>query len=161
MTLRLILMRHAKSAWDSPGLRDHDRTLNQRGRLAAPLMAGFIKDEGLMPDLAYVSSAVRTQETWALMALGARMETRPGLYDADDEDILTLVQGAPNTAKTLLILGHQPTMQETANRLLPHWEVEDYPTAKLTVIGFDAASWADIAFGTGTLLREASPKTIV
>ncbi len=161
MTLRLILMRHAKSAWDQPGLRDHDRKLNQRGRLAAPLMAGYLRDAGLVPDLAYVSTAVRTQETWALMALDSVMETKPEIYDAIPDDILALVEGAPDTATTLLLLGHQPTMQETANRFLSQWEIDDYPTGKLVVIGFEASSWADVDFGTGSLLSEAAPKTLV
>jgi phosphohistidine phosphatase len=160
MTRRLILMRHAKSAWDRPGLRDHDRKLNKRGRDAAPLMAGFIRDEGLVPDLAYVSSAARTQETWSLMALGAPMKIISDIYDAQPEDIIDVVTSAPDLVRTLMILGHQPTMQEAANRFLPHWEVDSYPTAKLAVIGFEAASWADVTFGSGKLLKEAAPKTL-
>lgn len=161
MTLRLVLMRHAKSAWDQPGVRDHDRQLNERGRLAAQLMGAFLREATLGPDFAYVSSAARTQETWERMGLQIRSETLPSLYHANAGDILRIVQGAPSDTKTLLILGHQPTMQEAANRLLRRWEIDEYPTAKLAVISFDASSWAEITLGAGTLLREASPKSLV
>ncbi|MEL7089640.1 MAG: histidine phosphatase family protein, partial [Planctomycetota bacterium] len=59
MTRTLILMRHAKSSWDDPGLTDHDRPLNRRGRLAAPLMAAWLAEIDAAPDHALVSSAIR------------------------------------------------------------------------------------------------------
>ncbi|MEM7546081.1 MAG: histidine phosphatase family protein [Pseudomonadota bacterium] len=161
MTLRLILMRHAKSSWDQPGLRDHDRVLNQRGHLAAPLMGAYLRDMSLMPDLAYLSSAARVQETWALMALGSAAETVPNIYSAVAADLLRIIQRAPKTARTLMVLGHQPTMQELANQLLPEWVIDDYPTAKLSVIDFEATDWGAVQFGSGSLITEASPKTLV
>ena len=64
---RLLLLRHAKSAWPD-GVEDHDRPLSDRGRRDAPRMGAYIAAAGLRPDFALVSSARRTQETWALVA---------------------------------------------------------------------------------------------
>ncbi len=60
---QLILLRHAKSSWDDPGLPDHARPLNARGRRAAAVMAAVMRDLGLGPDLVLVSSARRTLQT--------------------------------------------------------------------------------------------------
>ncbi|MEM7523774.1 MAG: histidine phosphatase family protein [Pseudomonadota bacterium] len=158
---RLILLRHAKSDWGAVGLDDHERPLNPRGRLAATLMGAYLRDEGLVPDIALVSSARRTRETWARMALDAAQKTLPTLYHAEPATILDAAMSVPDDAGVVLVLGHQPGMQMAANDLLGGWEVDEYPTAKLAVIDFDVESWADVAFGGGRLVREASPKTLV
>lgn len=158
---KLILMRHAKSGWDDPTLDDHDRPLNQRGRMAASLMGAFLADAGLTPDRALVSSAARTQETWARMALDRPSKVLPDLYLAGPLAIIGAAQAADDAAGSLLILGHQPGMEDAANRFCSEAMLDGYPTAKITVIGFDVSSWGDITFGPGKLLREAAPKSLV
>ena len=158
---KLILMRHAKSGWDDPTLDDHDRLLNQRGRMAATLMGAFIADAGLTPDRALVSSAARTQETWARMALDRPSDVKPDLYLSGPLAIIGAAQAADDAANSLLILGHQPGMEDAANRFCNDAMLDGYPTAKITVIGFDVISWGAVTFGSGKLLREASPKSLV
>lgn len=158
--LRLILMRHAKSSWDSAAQSDHERPLNERGRRAAARMGRWLQDGNLMPRLALVSSATRTQETWERMALPVAMQTRSALYEADGHGVLDVIQGAPDEATSLLVLGHQPSMQECANRLLEDGFISDYPTAKITVIGFGALDWRSVSFGTGRLIAEAAPREL-
>ena len=68
MTLRLILMRHAKSSWDSPGLDDHERPLNGRGCRSAKAIGAWLNDHGYLPDLVLSSDAERTRETWGIVA---------------------------------------------------------------------------------------------
>ena len=117
---RLILMRHAKSSWADPGQRDLDRPLNKRGRRAAALIGGWLKKKGYRPDQALVSSARRTQETWAgVVAEAGPAETRylPELYHAGPESMLEIVQRAPDVG-CLLVLGHQPGIGAFAARLL-------------------------------------------
>ncbi len=160
MTLRLILLRHAKSDWHA-GLSDHDRPLNRRGRLAAPLMGAWLREEGLTPALALVSSAARTQETWERLGLAAPKETRPALYEAEAETIMeeiTLTEGAPSP---LLLVGHNPGIGEAANLLLADGVIGDFPTAQAAVIGFEAGAWADLRPGAGRLLALAQPKALV
>ena len=158
---KLILMRHAKSGWDDPTLDDHDRPLNQRGRLAATLMGAFLADTALVPDLALVSSAARTQETWARMALDRPAIVKPDLYLAGPLAIIGAAQAVEDATQTLLVLGHQPGMEDAANRFCANGMLDGYPTAKVTVIGFDVPTWGDIAFGGGRLMQEAAPKSLV
>ena len=113
---KLILMRHAKSGWDDPTLDDHDRPLNQRGRLAATLMGAFLRDAGLVPDVALVSSAARTRETWSRLAIDCPATFRDDLYLAGPHAIIGAVQEAQSHAGTVLLLGHQPGMEDAANR---------------------------------------------
>ena len=159
MTLRLILLRHAKSDWHA-GLSDHERPLNRRGRLAAALMGAWISEEGA-PARALVSSAVRTQETWARLGLSAPMETRPALYEAEAETILEEITLTEGGESPLLLIGHNPGIGEAANRLLREGVIGAFPTAQAAIIGFEAARWGEIAFGTGRLLALASPKGLV
>ncbi|MEE3099475.1 MAG: histidine phosphatase family protein, partial [Pseudomonadota bacterium] len=74
---RLVLMRHAKSDWGDPGLGDHDRPLNDRGRRAAPRMGAWLAAQGAFPDAALLSSARRVQETWAGVLDGAGRTASP------------------------------------------------------------------------------------
>ena len=157
---RLILMRHAKSDWNHPRLSDHDRPLNNRGRKAAPAMGGWLKAAGYAPDQALVSSAARTQETFRLSGLTCPAQTEASLYNARAEAILKAVQGADEEADTLIVIAHQPGMQETANRLLPEWEVDEYPTAKAAILAFDSPSWFEVTWGDGRLIDEMAPKLL-
>ncbi len=113
---RLILLRHAKS--DRPaGVRDLERPLNKRGRRAAPAVGKRMAEEGLRPDLALVSPATRTRETWAAIKdeLGAPPdETVPEIYEAAAEDILAAIRGASEEAATLLVVGHNPGLGDLA-----------------------------------------------
>lgn len=61
--LRLILVRHAKSGWDDPGLDDHDRPLAPRGRRAAGWLGTALRDGGFLPETILCSSALRTRQT--------------------------------------------------------------------------------------------------
>lgn len=158
---RLILMRHAKSDWGREGLRDHDRPLSLRGRLAAPLMAAWLREIGASPDVALVSSAARTRETWDRMAFDAADETHESLYHASAEAMLKVARGAPDAAGTALLLAHQPGIEDFADRLLDGERVDGFPTAKIAIVEFARASWRDLAFGAGALVAEAAPKTLV
>ncbi len=157
---RLILMRHAKSDWNHPGLSDHDRPLNKRGRQAAPSMGAWLIAAGFAPDQALVSSAERTQETFRLSALTCPARTEAALYNAEATAILKVIQSADEAATTVIVIAHQPGMQETANRLLPDWEIDEYPTAKAAILEFDSPSWFEVTWGDGRLIAEMAPKLL-
>jgi phosphohistidine phosphatase len=166
---RLILLRHAKS--DHPvGLADHDRPLNPRGRAAAPRMGAYIAEAGLRPDHVLVSSARRTLETWDAVRVpldGNPGETVPALYESGANQILDVVRGAPDSAGTLLVVGHNPGLQDFATEVVGSGSKADrrrlatqFPTAALAVITFEAERWADIARGAGRLDRFVRPKDL-
>ena len=119
MTIRtLLLLRHAKSSWDDPVSNDFDRPLAPRGRKAAPLMGAAIAARHWLPDRALVSPSLRTRETWDLLSphlpTGVEVAYPDQLYMAGVDDILNLVRAAPETTGTLLVLGHNPGLEELA-----------------------------------------------
>ena len=163
---RLILMRHAKSSWADPGQRDLDRPLNKRGRHAAALLGGWLKKRGYRPGQALVSSARRTQETWAgIVAETGPAETRyvPELYHAGPDTILEVVRRAPDVP-LLLVLGHQPGVGASVARLLADAPTDPafakYPTGATAVIDFDAATWDEVAWGAGRLVDFVAPRSL-
>ena len=117
---QLLLLRHAKSSWDDPALSDHARPLNARGRRAAAAIAQAMRELGLAPDIVLVSSARRTLQT--LEALTpfddpALIEPMDALYLAPWRGLLAAIQEVPETARSLLVIGHNPGLHELAMAL--------------------------------------------
>ena len=113
---RLVLFRHAKSAW--PDLPDHDRPLAGRGRGDAPAIGRWLRETGCLPDLVWCSTAERATQTWQLAAaeLGADppVSYEPKMYGATGSELADLVRQAPPRTGTLLLVGHNPGLQELA-----------------------------------------------
>jgi phosphohistidine phosphatase len=163
---RLIVMRHAKSSWADPGLRDLDRPLNKRGRRAAGLIGGWLKRGGYRPDQALVSSARRARETWAgIVAVAGAAPTnyRPEIYHAAPETLLAVLREAQG-AGPVLMLGHQPGIGAFARRLLAappeDADFERFPTAAAAVIDLPVGDWAAVDWGTGDLVAFAVPRAL-
>jgi phosphohistidine phosphatase len=168
--LRLMLLRHAKSAWPA-GADDHARPLAERGRRAAPMIGRHMAERGLVPDLAVVSTARRAAETWTLVAqsFGKPVERRdePRIYEAGPAAILAEIRAVEPSVTSLLLVGHNPGFERLTAELVASGEQRDlarlakkYPTAALAVIEFDAARWSDIAKGAGTLTAFVTPKSL-
>jgi len=114
---QLLLLRHAKSAWDDPGLSDHSRPLNARGRAAAGAMRQAMLGLALSPDVVLVSSARRTLQT--LEALEPWEETpliepMDALYLATAPELLKILNGVAETARSVMVIGHNPGLHELA-----------------------------------------------
>ncbi len=133
---RLILFRHAKALPRAAGQDDVDRALAPRGREDAALIAKVLAKEKLVPDLALVSSARRTMETWACVQPlfpKARLEPVDALYNATAEEVLAEAEARADTADTILVIGHNPGLHELAVNLLadggaPAWQVDKMDT---------------------------------
>ncbi|GEP10278.1 SixA phosphatase family protein [Methylobacterium gnaphalii] len=166
---RLILLRHAKSDWQD-GVADIDRPLNERGRTAAPRMGAYLSAEKLVPDHVFVSPARRTQETWELVRRslpGIEAETVPMIYEASASRILDAVHSAPDDATCLLVIGHNPGLQELALQLIGEGSAplrsklrEKFPTAGLAVIDVPADRWSGLGRAGGRLERFATPREL-
>jgi phosphohistidine phosphatase len=118
---RLILMRHAKTERAAASGRDHDRRLTDRGRADARLMAQVLRDKALRPDLALVSDAARTQETWDLLhdAFGdVEVRVEPRLYNGSADVLRGFVEGAEDQAGCVLVLAHNPGVHTLAHEYL-------------------------------------------
>lgn len=154
---RLLIMRHAKSAWPD-GVDDHDRPLNNRGNRAAPKMAHLLLQKSLLPDAVIVSSAKRTQETWQHMnnifeqnEIQIPMETEPNFYMAGlgaiQQKLLHAIHG-----DTLLVLGHNYGWSDAIARLSGrHIELK---TANIAIIEHPGTKWADAIRETNWTLTD-------
>jgi phosphohistidine phosphatase len=168
---RLLLLRHAKSSWDTPGLADLERPLAPRGRQTAPLMAQLMAKRRWVPDLVLCSQAERVRETWQLMAplLGAQIPSRTlrTIYPGAPSRLLMTLRRAPDEARTLLLIGHNPGLGSFATSLCgagSRKAIErlstKFPTAGLAVIDFDAEHWSEVAGGAGRLEAFVRPKDL-
>lgn len=153
---QLFLLRHAKSSWDDPDLDDFDRPLAERGVKAARLMGRELAARDWLPDLALVSSALRTRDTWRLMAaelpVHPRVAFAEALYDASAADILSQLQQTDPASNSLLVVGHNPGLEDLARQLVgPGSEAkarkkleEKFPTAALARFIFES-DWSNLS----------------
>lgn len=118
---QLLLMRHGKSDWNKPGQEDFERPLAKRGREATQRVAAWIKQHDLLPSVALVSTARRTQETWELaqsvFGAVAATENQEELYLASAGDILQQLAGVADSCNRAIVIGHNPGMESLAHLL--------------------------------------------
>ena len=163
MTRRLILMRHAKSSWDHPGLDDHARPLNGRGAASAEALGVWLRKRGYMPDEVLCSSAVRTQATAEALGLSAPVTVLEALYHASPQAMMQVLRQAKGRA--VLMLGHNPGIAEFAHHLAaappPHPRFDDYPTGAAMVADLPIADWAQAEGRSATVLDFVIPREIM
>ena len=147
---RLILFRHGKAEAESASGDDFDRRLAPRGVADSAAMGGQLADLGLRPDLALVSAAARTRETWAAAEphfLKARLIVEDDLYHADSGAIRREATRVGAGVGTLMVIGHNPGLQELTVQLLAEGSApaslidrarRRFPTAAAAVFLFDA-----------------------
>ncbi|TIV93867.1 MAG: histidine phosphatase family protein, partial [Mesorhizobium sp.] len=166
---QLLILRHAKSSWDDPKLADFDRPLGPRGLKTAPLMGRELSRRGWQPDLALVSPALRTRDTWRLVSRElpkhVPAEFAEELYEAAPAAILARVRQAK--AKSLLVIGHNPGLQTFTLRLAGAGSDEGvfkkleakFPTAALARFTVKN-DWANLDFGDARLTHFVRPKDL-
>ncbi|MEU7513922.1 histidine phosphatase family protein [Streptomyces sp. NPDC042898] len=164
---RLVILRHAKSAWPE-GVPDHDRPLGPRGLRDAPAAGRFLAETGVLPDLVLCSPARRARHTWELAAaeLDGAPPTRhdPRLYGADAEDLLDVLHGVPTEAGTVLLVGHNPGLEDLV-LLLAGQGVGDaldrvrtkFPTSATAVLTWHG-TWPGLRPGEALLTELAIPR---
>lgn len=130
MTARtLVLLRHAKA--ETPGEQpDFERRLTETGQADADAAGSWLADERLRPDLVICSTAVRTRQTWhgVAVALAQAAPEKPapevhyeqGLYDGARTELVDLLRNVPDGVRTVLVIGHNPTMSDVSILLRPY-----------------------------------------
>lgn len=153
---RLILFRHAKAEPRAPGQDDFDRPLAPRGREDAAIVGRALAADGITPDLALVSPATRTTETWVNARDAfppANVELVRDLYDAAPEAIRAAIEAAADRCETMVVVGHNPSLHEVAVDLLidasaTAAEIEPvaarFPTSTAAVYAIDPAGRASL-----------------
>jgi phosphohistidine phosphatase len=167
----LTLLRHAKSGWDDAVQRDFDRPLNAKGRRAAQAVGRHMRREGLGFDAVIASPALRVEQTLDEVRAGYGGELTPAwdrrVYLASASTLLDLVREADDAHATLLLVGHNPGLEDLVLLLVPdaarglRGEVEEkYPTASLAELSLPIDRWADAAAGGATLTRFVRPRDL-
>jgi phosphohistidine phosphatase len=175
MMKRLFLLRHAKAVAADAHTEDSARVLAERGRSDALRMGEYLRKTHGAPDLVLCSTASRTVETWELASRAfeapPKVQFMEALYLAPWSAILKLARAAPDSAASLLIIGHNPGMENLADILAREPKgssekkranslEEKFPTAALAVFHFDAQKWKNIAAGEGVLADFRRPKDV-
>jgi phosphohistidine phosphatase len=147
---RLILFRHGKAEPDSASGEDFDRRLAPRGVAESAETGEALARLGLAPDVALVSPAARARETWAAAEAAfpkAELRLEPGLYNADSGAVRQAAEAAGRGCGTLMVVGHNPGLQELTARLLKEGSADPgliaraqrhFPTAAAAVFLIDA-----------------------
>jgi len=144
---RLLVLRHAKSSWADTSLDDWQRPLNDRGRRDAPRVGAWLLDRSLVPDLIVTSDAVRARETAAAVAAAAvytrEIVVEPSLYHATAADAIAVLKSiSTQTTRTVLIVGHNPGLEDLVNRL--SGEHHDLVTAAIVELAVPIDRWSEL-----------------
>ncbi len=158
----LYLIRHAKSNWDNPYLRDIERPLNARGNRDAPVMGKRLANNNTMPGLLLSSPAERALTTCKIIAQEIGYPAKDirqdaQLYHATAEELLSVVKRLQDIHNRVWLFGHNPGLTDFANTLT-HASIENIPTCGVVACTFDVTHWKEIAPETGTLVFFDFPK---
>ncbi|GIG28806.1 SixA phosphatase family protein [Cellulomonas marina] len=166
---RLVLLRHARAEHTTGA--DHVRPLAVEGRRQAQAVGATLAGLGLVPDLVLCSSALRTRQTWELVRQGLGtpagsppVEVRDALYESGLAELVALVGGAPADARTVLVVGHEPTISMASAALAGPGSDEavvarvrtGLPTAGWTLLTL-GGGWPTLAPRAAALVRAGSP----
>ena len=147
----LLILRHAKSSWDDPSLSDHERPLNERGKRDAGRIGRLLAEQGLVPDRIISSTARRARKTAAKVAkacgFSGDLVLEDRLYEAYPERIIEVLRETGDECPTVLVVAHNPGLQELVRHLAGRWET--MPTATLAQVSLNIDRWLDLAVPPG------------
>jgi phosphohistidine phosphatase len=161
----LILLRHAKSDYPD-GVADHDRPLAKRGIREAALAGDWIREHLPPVDAVLCSTATRTRQTLERTGISAPVTFVERLYDATAGIAIEVINGAPEAANTLLVIGHEPVMSSLALSLAS-LDTSDpdvagqiamkYPTSAIAVLHTDR-HWSQVELRSAELVQFHIPR---
>ena len=169
MPRHLLIMRHAKSAWDTDAATDFERPLSKRGRQDAPRIGAWVQAQDLKPDYIVSSPAIRAQETIHLVCEALETPKRTihwdqRIYGANLDNLLTILKEQPQHAKRVLLVGHNPGVDELVSYLWgddillpPNGNL--MPTAALAHLSMPE-DWATLEYGCAQLRSLTRPKEL-
>ena len=162
-----MLLRHAKSSHDDSSLKDFDRPLAKRGRRDAPLMGKFVLDVNALPNTIISSPAKRAKQTIQLFTEIAGLDSSLITWDEDlyyggARDYLSAIQTAPERVTDIMLVGHNPLLEETVSLLCNDEGAYGVrmPTSALVCIEHPAIEWSQVKAGTARLKWMMIPKLL-
>lgn len=158
----LLLLRHAKSSWDDPAVKDFDRPLNGRGQQAAPLIGKLMRKQKVEPELILCSPARRARETVALVMKAGRIEAPlrfdERIYEASAERLCEVISQMEEKANQAMLVGHNPGLEELILHLTG--EGRRMATAALAQLSLDVEKWSKLRGLCGKLDWIVKPKQL-
>lgn len=159
----VILVRHAKSSWNNPVLRDFDRPLNERGKQDAPLMAKRLCARSLGPQRVLCSPALRTVSTAEVFANQLSiprglMHLEQQIYQAGHHQLLQLLRQQDDKVDVVMLVGHNPGLTDLFNSLSANASIDNLPTCCVAQLTFATDSWAQLAPAGGELQHIDYPR---
>ena len=135
----LLLIRHAKSSWDGTALNDFERSLNERGKRDAPIMAQRLIDKKIVIDAFVSSPAKRAKKTAELFCSAYKKKEDEiifvsALYHATPETIFTVVEQLDNRFSSVAIFSHNDGITEFANKLTENFVIDNMPTCSICAV---------------------------
>lgn len=160
----LLILRHAKSSWKHVDLPDHERPLNKRGKQDAPRMGQLLVEQDLVPDFIITSAAKRARKTAKKVAkacgYAGQIEETWDFYHAPAEDYITVLSRLPEDHQRVMLVGHNPDLEDFLEMLTGQPEV--MPTATLAQVALPIQQWGDLSPKTkGTLVNIWRPKELL
>lgn len=163
----ILMMRHAKSDWGTPSLSDFDRPLNQRGLKDAPRMGNVLAQYDMVPDQILASPAKRAKHTAELVAEASGyafdIAWQDHFYDATSADLIKTLQALPNDIQCPLLVGHNPTMEDTVAELLTSDDDGSFirvPTGAIACLDVDISDWRTLLPGYCSLRWFIIPRLV-
>ncbi len=159
---KLYIIRHAKSSWETEGLHDIERPLNERGEKDAALMGKQLVKNKIIPDILITSPALRAFTTARIIADALNFDKNKmiisnALYFGDEESIIGLIRSFGPEVETAFIFGHNPTFSHLASALCADFRSE-LPTCGMVCLAFNTGSWMLIEKQSGKLVSYDYPK---
>ena len=170
MPRELLLLRHAKSAWDTNARSDFDRPLAGRGRKAAPRVGRWLNEQGLQPDYVVSSPATRARQTviavcaeLGLQATDIHWDDR--IYGGWTRNLIEVLRDSPAEARRVLIAGHNPGLEDLleslcAERIPSADDGKLMPTAAVARLRIDVP-WAELSPACGHLLSLTRARSLM
>jgi phosphohistidine phosphatase len=172
-THHLYLLRHAKSSWDDPSQPDHDRPLADRGRAAVKVLARYVEQHEIDPDVVLCSSAKRTQDTLEGVMPGHQAVVEHELFVAGYDQLLQRLRQVEPEVRSVMVVGHNPALQmlslylagtESVGRPSGSEGLDEIrrklPTGALVTLSFDS-SWLELTRGSAELVDYVRPKALL
>jgi phosphohistidine phosphatase len=141
-------MRHAKSSWKDQDIADHERKLNKRGKLDAPVMGARLRERNIVPDLIICSHAVRAKKTATIIAEQVgypkeKIREEKLIYEAGSSEIIELLKTLDYTVNTVFVIGHNPVVTDMLNYLTDQ-KIANAPTCGMALMHFNVDTWPEI-----------------
>ncbi len=164
------MLRHAKSSWDDANLPDRLRPLAPRGVRAVGALARHLRTTAVAPELVLCSPARRAVQTWEGVAPGVppgtALEIDEAIYHAGGDELLARLQDLPSRVGSVLLVGHNPGLQDLAVDLVGSGDPElrerlvtKFPTGALATLEVPG-DWHDLTWGAATLLAYVVPRDL-